>query len=82
MRVVAAVAGGYAVASLITSALAELLYMRRSEAVLTATLLSFSIYAAAVIGVFAARTTARAWVGVILFMVFVATALFVRRWIA
>ncbi|MDP9899777.1 DUF3649 domain-containing protein [Variovorax ginsengisoli] len=66
-RVVAAIAGGYGVAALSAAVLALCLPaafgMARSEAALTGTLLSFLIFALAVIWVFAARTAARAWVG-------------------
>ena len=84
LRVLAAIVGGYALAALVTFALAKVLPMSRSEASLTATLLSFLVYACLAIWVFAKRKPegfrqAMAWlhtwsglvVGWILFAVFV-----------
>lgn len=71
-RVVAAIAGGYALAAAATALLALLLprlsvlSMSRADAVVAATLLSFTIYACAVLWVFAARSAARAWLGLLL----------------
>jgi hypothetical protein len=62
-RVLLAAFGGYGVAALATAFLSLTLPMERSEAVATATLLSFAILAGAVIWVFAARTLARAAIG-------------------
>lgn len=62
-RVTAAICGGYALAGLCTALLAIWLPMARADAVMTATMLSFAIYACAVIWVFAARDAWRAWVG-------------------
>lgn len=60
-RVIAAILGGYALTSLATFALARLLPLSKSEASMTATLLSFFIYACVVIWAFAARSAWRAW---------------------
>ncbi|MDQ0143446.1 DUF3649 domain-containing protein [Cupriavidus necator] len=65
-RAVAAIAGGYALAALATAVLALYLPMARQDAVTTATLLSFAIYAGAVVWVFAVRSAWRAWVGLAL----------------
>ncbi|MGO4332982.1 DUF3649 domain-containing protein [Cupriavidus sp. 2TAF22] len=62
-RVVAAIGGGYVLAALATGLLAVVLPMPPSEAVTTATLLSFSLYACAVLWVFAAGSALRAWAG-------------------
>lgn len=62
-RVALAAFGGYGVAALSTAFLSLALPMARSEAVATATLLSFAIMVGAVIWVFAARTLARAALG-------------------
>ena len=59
-RVVLAVVGGYAVAALLTALLALTLPLVRSEAVATATLLSFAVMVAVVVYVFAARTLGHA----------------------
>lgn len=64
-RVIAAAMGGYLLASLATIVLALLLPVLfstpRAEALLTASLWSFLIYAIAVIYVFTAQTATRAW---------------------
>ncbi len=66
-RAVAAIAGGYGVAALSAAVLAlglpALFGMARSEAALTGTLVSFLVYAVAVMWVFAARSAWRAWTG-------------------
>ncbi|MBB5391982.1 MULTISPECIES: DUF3649 domain-containing protein [unclassified Herbaspirillum] len=62
-RIAAAIGGGYALAGLCTALLAAWLPMARADAVMTATMLSFSIHACAVIWVFAARDAWRAWIG-------------------
>lgn len=64
-RALAAVAGGYALAALGAAALAVFLPLPRADATLTGTMLSFLIYACAVVWVFAARTAARAWLGLL-----------------
>ena len=63
-RIVAAVLGGYALAAL-TSVATLALPMERGEAVLTGMMLSFIVYAAAVIWVFAASSALRAWAGLL-----------------
>ena len=63
-RIVAAMFGGYALAAL-TSVAAVALPMSRPEAVLTGLLLSFVVYALAVIWVFAVRSARRAWAGLL-----------------
>ncbi|SEO83694.1 DUF3649 domain-containing protein [Aquisalimonas asiatica] len=64
-RVIAAIVGGFALANLGAILLAALLPMARGEAVATGVLSSFAIYTAAVIWVFAARSAARAWLGLL-----------------
>ncbi len=65
-RVAAAVFGGYAFAAVAAIFLSFILPMPRGEAVMTATLASFAIYVGAVVWVFAARTSLRAWAGLLL----------------
>ena len=65
-RVVAAVAGGYALGALVSIACAVLLPLARSEAVIIGMMLSFFAYAGVVLWVFAARDAWRAWAGVLL----------------
>ncbi|HEV2543637.1 MAG TPA: iron transporter [Methylobacterium sp.] len=59
-RVVLAAGGGYGVAALATALLSLTLPMARSEAVASATLLSFAVMAAIVVLVFSTRTFLRA----------------------
>lgn len=61
-RTVAALFGGYVLAAL-GSVAALALPMARSDAVIVGMLTSFGIYAVAALGVFAARSATRAWVG-------------------
>lgn len=63
-RLILAAFGSYAVAALSTAVLSLVLPLVRSEAVATATLLSFAIMAGAVVWVFAARTLGRAALGI------------------
>lgn len=65
-RIAAAVFGGYAVSNLLSLALVGWLPMERADAVMTAMLLSFVIYTAAITWVFAASSAWRAWVGLLL----------------
>ena len=66
-RVLAAALGGYALAALLSSALALLLprvsNASRADAVLTASLLSFAVYTVAALWVFHARSASRACAG-------------------
>lgn len=64
-RILAATAGAYALTSALVAVLAAVLPMARIEAVVTATLLAFLVYALAVIWVFAAGSAARAWIGLL-----------------
>jgi hypothetical protein len=65
-RIVAAVIGGYALASVFSIFLSYLLPSELPEAVLGATLFSFAIYTAAIIWVFAAASATRAWLGLLI----------------
>lgn len=60
-RTLAALAGGYALTSLMVIALSLWLPLSKSDAVLTATLLSFLIYAVVIMLVFSVKTALRAW---------------------
>lgn len=66
-RALAAIFGGYGLAALSAGCFSLVLVrwtdMPRSEAVVTATLLSFVWYVLAVIWVFATRSAWRAWIG-------------------
>lgn len=63
LRLLAGVGGGYAVAALFAAALSVGLPMPRAEAVLTATMASFAVYAASIIWAFAASGVWRACIG-------------------
>jgi hypothetical protein len=65
-RACAAIAGGYAFAASAAALLAIVLPMPRADAVVTATLLSFILYAAAALRVFAASGAWRAWLELLL----------------
>jgi uncharacterized protein DUF3649 len=65
-RVVAAIAGGYAFANVVGIFLSRVLPLPRADAVLAMTLLSFALYAAAVIWTFAARSARLAWAGLLI----------------
>lgn len=64
-RIVAAIVGGYALANAVGVLLTRTLPMPLADAVLTATLASFALYAAAVLWVFAARSARLAWLGLL-----------------
>lgn len=65
-QVMAAILGGYALASAAAIFLGAVLPFPRAEAVMAGTLMSFAVYTAAVIWVFAARNARRAWLGLLL----------------
>lgn len=60
-RVVAASLGGYALTYWATVSLAVMLPMRRAEAVLVASMLSFVVHIGAIVWAFAASTPTKAW---------------------
>lgn len=66
MRIAAAIVGGYALATVMSIALASLLPTPRADAVLATTLLSFAVYAAAILWTFAVRTARLAWLGLMM----------------
>lgn len=66
LRATAAIFGGYALAACFSVALAEWLPFDRTDAVLTASLMSFSVHIAVFLWAFAASSAARAWRGVTL----------------
>jgi hypothetical protein len=62
-RSVAAIGGGYGLSYLFAGALPLWLPIARTEAVLWSALASFAVYAGIVLYAFAARSTARLWLG-------------------
>ena len=60
-RTLAAFVGGYALASAFTAFFSLALPLHPSEAVLTASMLGFVVYVAAILCVFGAKSAARAW---------------------
>jgi len=65
-RAAAAILGGYVLASAAAACLAVWLPMGRADAVTTAQMLSFVVYACGVIWVFATRNAWRAWAGILI----------------
>ncbi|SAI60860.1 membrane protein [Bordetella trematum] len=63
-RALAAIGGGYALASAAAACLAVWLPMSRVDAVVTAQMLAFVVYACGVIWVFATYSAWRAWGGI------------------
>lgn len=82
-RALAAAVGGYALASLCTAVLAvglpRVSDTSRASALLTATLFSFVVYAAAVVWAFSARSALRAWAGIGVPSAVLAAALWVLK---
>ncbi|MET1079871.1 MAG: DUF3649 domain-containing protein [Pseudomonas sp.] len=62
----AAVFGGYALTSGLVIFLGAVLPLPRSQAVLAASLASFTVYTLAIVWVFAVRDSRRAWWGLLL----------------
>lgn len=60
-RVAAAIGGGYGLMTTASLLLARILPFAPVEAVMTAMMLSFAIYAAVILWVFATRSVARVW---------------------
>lgn len=58
---IAAIPGGYVLASLVCACLARMLPADRVEAVVVSMLLSFALYAVILLWVFAARSVLRLW---------------------
>lgn len=65
-RLSAAAVGGYVLAHLLPLAVVALLPISRVDAVLAAAQASFAVYAVVIIWSFAARSAARAWMGLLL----------------
>ena len=64
-RAVAAIAGGYVLTAIASALIAIALPLPRADAVTIATLLSFVIYACAILWVFATTSALRAWGGML-----------------
>jgi hypothetical protein len=64
-RVLAAIVGGYGLASLMSIVLSRVLPLPHASAVMTGMLLSFLFYACCALWAFAARTARAAWLGLI-----------------
>ena len=80
-RTLAALVGGYALASLAAALLGLMLPMARADAVMTGTMVALVVFPCAVMWSFAARSAARAWAG-LLVPVAVLGAVFASRWVA
>lgn len=64
-RVFIAAIGGYALTSVATIFLAMIWPLPKAQAVMAASMLSFTLYAVVVIWVFSVASAKRAWIGVI-----------------
>ncbi|MBL8269675.1 DUF3649 domain-containing protein [Steroidobacter sp.] len=64
-RVAAAAVGGYALTSAVTVLLSLIWPISKADAVASATMLSFTLYAVVIIWVFCTPTATRAWAGVV-----------------
>lgn len=65
-RVVAAIGGGYLLASLLSIVVVRAMPLPHASAVMTGMLLSFLFYACAALWVFAARSARAVWLGLII----------------
>ena len=81
-RLLAAVVGGYMLASLASVCLTLWLPISRADAVVSDMLSSFVFYLLAVIWCFACRTAARAWFGVLVPSAILATLAGLAYWMA
>ena len=63
LRIFFAIGGGYLLASIASVFLSYILPLSKSDAVVTASLLSFAIFTGAVIWVFSAKRLRNAWLG-------------------
>lgn len=81
-RLLAAVVGGYMLASLGSVCLTLWLPISRADAVVSGMLSSFVFYLLAVIWCFACRTAARAWFGVLVPSAILATLAGLAYWMA
>lgn len=79
IRGMLALFAGYGVAAIAQAALARTLPMARIDATMTATMLSFAIYAGAVVWAFAAHSARRAGIGLLIAGVAAAAVLGVAR---
>jgi hypothetical protein len=64
-RAIAAIFGGYLLTATATTLMAVLLPVSRADAVIIGTMLSFALYACAVMWVFAVRSALHAWCGIL-----------------
>lgn len=65
-RAMAAVLGGYVLATVSSVSLSQLVTLPRVHAVLSGLLLSFVVYTGAIMWAFAARSVGRAWIGLLI----------------
>ncbi|WP_340051356.1 DUF3649 domain-containing protein [Pseudomonas proteolytica] len=79
-RLLAAVVGGYVLASLASVCLSFWLPLSRADAVVSGMLSSFVFYLLAVIWCFACRSAARAWFGVLVPCAILATLAGLAYW--
>ncbi|MEC8428799.1 MAG: DUF3649 domain-containing protein [Pseudomonadota bacterium] len=76
-RSIAALVGGYICANALAIALTGVLPTEKDSAVISGMMMTFALYALAIMWVFSAKTAKRAWLGLT-----IATALSIAFWIA
>lgn len=79
-RILAALFGGYLVASLTSVCITQWMPMSRADAVITGMSLSFLAYLVAVLWCFASRTAWQAWFGVLMPSAVLAAGFALGRW--
>ncbi|WP_425032967.1 DUF3649 domain-containing protein [Pelagibius sp.] len=78
-RIAAAAVGGYALSSATAICLSLVLPMARSEAVLTATMVSFVVYVCVALWAFSASSVGRVWAGLTLSTALLCVPLLILR---
>lgn len=79
-RVVAALAGGYAIAALTAAAIAVTLPLSREEAATVGSLTGLLAWPIAAMGCFWARNAMRAWVGVVVVATLLGATILIAGW--
>ncbi len=78
-RIIAAALGGYAMAVVLSIAIAEALPLAQFDAVMAAVLASFVIHLGIILWVFAVHSLRRMWLGLLVPMVLLSVALWLLR---
>lgn len=81
IRISVAIIGGYGASIIAAAAVASWLPVPRDQAVLVGQMVSFLIYAILVLWTFAARTAARALIGIFAFAIVAGVSLLLKMWL-